>query len=568
MKRALDESIHSPLNLTNSTTLTASQEPNSDTQQYTSPQVNKLDLITKTLGGLISYLKSNKSFEITQDLTTGDNKKLGDDLVKKYIDIFEKNNLSTEDFVTAIRYLKQHSHVIDHATLGRVTIGNFTWYLYNDIFKSIFNNINDGKNVDHILDSLSGFKFPRSTDYLYQNKHKTYFINLIYSQLNNVGCDLSKKTTKQLNWTTKQSKIAEVLQNISILWHKKFFVTFNGVKPFFAKYNLVAANQDNNLNKSPYTAEQHQDDTPEFLLPTYKNPVSAPLTSANPIQVPLLTLTPVANQHLTLLNSNAEQHQDNTPEFLLPTYKNPVSAPLTSTSPIQVPLLTLAPLTTQQIPQQQQLAQKDHQIAQQQQQLAQKDHQIAQQQQQLAQKDHQIAQQQQQSLNKMLISAIQNKENIPIIEFILKQGADLNTKDTNGKNACLYTACESGNLEFLKLIENKGFDLAKSIDNFIYLRAVCKSGNLELVKYFENKGFDLASKSIYSFTYLQTARNFEKNNVVEHLSSKKIGIDTTTGPLAEPHPEPFSLGLAPLTTGANNDLTLHGEVEQMQYFTC
>jgi len=385
---------------TQSPSLQGEAQP-TNTQQYIHTKQGKFDIIKQTFKDLISDLNNNTAFKgktalkKNKHLTTNANKKLSDDLVKKYTDIFEKNNLSTENSVFAIKYLFKHTSDVKHETLGKVVIGHVGWYLYNDIFKSIFNDVSSGKNVDHILDSLSGFKFPRSKSFQYKNNYKTEFIELIYKQLDKLDCNLSE-ATKQPNWNTKQSKIAKVIQGCSIIW--RLVENDKFTKPLEATYSLINEsniNQDNNLEKSQSPAANNVEQSLTINL------TDEDTTLPEPIDYYDAQSSSYTTQYLQEPTDYADY---DAPEFSSYIPNITSSASLVSANSTAVPLLTSYPAATQQLQQkdnhieqlEQQLQEADYRIGQREQQLQEAEGCIEKLEQQLQQKDEQSVQQEQQ----------------------------------------------------------------------------------------------------------------------------------------------------------------------------
>ena len=138
-----------------------------------------------------------------------------------------------------------------------------------------------------------------------------------------------------------------------------------------------------------------------------------------------------------------------------------------------------------------------------------------------------------------LMIACQNG-NFEIAIALIKNGTDLNIKDSKGKMALNYVvdnnrnkdsetfliwACKNGNLEMVKLLISKGSNLnARDKDDNTALISASSSGHLEVVKCLIENGLNIEDKNKYGYTALKIASlegNFE---IVKYLISK--GADT------------------------------------------
>lgn len=84
-------------------------------------------------------------------------------------------------------------------------------------------------------------------------------------------------------------------------------------------------------------------------------------------------------------------------------------------------------------------------------------------------------------------------------EFI-KQGANINTKDGNCKNA-LHYAIQNNCAEMVKLLTDNGIDVNITSDNFCDKFAIinaAKIGNVEVIKLLVNHGADINLREVTS----------------------------------------------------------------------
>ena len=133
-----------------------------------------------------------------------------------------------------------------------------------------------------------------------------------------------------------------------------------------------------------------------------------------------------------------------------------------------------------------------------------------------------------------LMIACQNG-NFEIAIALIKNGTDLNIKDSKGKMALNYIvdnnrnkdsetfliwACKNGNLEMVKLLISKGSNLnARDKDDNTALISASSSGHLEVVKCLIENGLNIEDKNKYGYTALKIASlegNFE---IVKYLIS-------------------------------------------------
>ncbi|BCS83594.1 ankyrin repeat protein [Cotonvirus japonicus] len=98
-----------------------------------------------------------------------------------------------------------------------------------------------------------------------------------------------------------------------------------------------------------------------------------------------------------------------------------------------------------------------------------------------------------------------------VVEFLIDHGMTI-------ISYCFSVACESGRINMVKLLVNKGVDYKPNIDYCFNI--VCFYGNLELVKYLITLGVDISRDD---YKAMRMAHCNEQVNVVDYLLS--IGAD-------------------------------------------
>jgi hypothetical protein len=124
----------------------------------------------------------------------------------------------------------------------------------------------------------------------------------------------------------------------------------------------------------------------------------------------------------------------------------------------------------------------------------------------------------------LLLAAIQ-KDNLPMVELLLRLGADPTLKSKSGMSAILF-AVSSGSLSMVQfVVENMGGDPSDKLRfgaNTIILAA---SRSLDMVRYLESKGADLFSRDRIGYNILVYAVKGEKVDVLQYCIEKGVEVD-------------------------------------------
>jgi ankyrin repeat protein/DNA-binding transcriptional MerR regulator len=124
----------------------------------------------------------------------------------------------------------------------------------------------------------------------------------------------------------------------------------------------------------------------------------------------------------------------------------------------------------------------------------------------------------------LLLVAIQ-KDNLPMVELLLRLGADPTLKSKSGMSAILF-AVSSGSLSMVQfVVEHMGGDPSDKIRfgaNTIILAA---SRSLDMVRYLESKGADLFSRDRIGYNILVYAVKGEKVDVLQYCIEKGVEVD-------------------------------------------
>ena len=124
----------------------------------------------------------------------------------------------------------------------------------------------------------------------------------------------------------------------------------------------------------------------------------------------------------------------------------------------------------------------------------------------------------------LLLAAIQ-KDNLPMVELLLRLGADPSLKSKTGMSAILF-AVSSGSLSMVQfVVERMGGDPSDKLGfgaNTIMLAA---SRSLDMVRYLESRGADLYARDRSGYTILVYAVKGEKVDVLQYCLEKGVEVD-------------------------------------------
>jgi len=119
----------------------------------------------------------------------------------------------------------------------------------------------------------------------------------------------------------------------------------------------------------------------------------------------------------------------------------------------------------------------------------------------------------------LLIQAAQDG-NLPAVQTLLEEGADVNAKDTYGFTA-LMTAAQKGHTEIVKLLLEKGADVNARNTSGTALCAALRGGHTDIVKLLLEKGADVNAEMIDGGTTALMMASRNGNTEVVKLLLKK-----------------------------------------------
>lgn len=127
----------------------------------------------------------------------------------------------------------------------------------------------------------------------------------------------------------------------------------------------------------------------------------------------------------------------------------------------------------------------------------------------------------------VLLSALGNmKDDTKLLGYLLSKGLTLDAKDNDGNNAYVY-AVQSGNIDLLKHLEDKGLSTTNSQAVFFAARpGRGKNASFDVFNYLAEKQFNFNAKDDEGRSVIQYLAGNEKNvEIVKFLMNK--GISTT-----------------------------------------
>ena len=101
------------------------------------------------------------------------------------------------------------------------------------------------------------------------------------------------------------------------------------------------------------------------------------------------------------------------------------------------------------------------------------------------------------------------KRNVPIVQYLVGKGADIDAKDGNEWTP-LHYACQYGQLLIVRCLIDKGADIeAKDKDQQTPLHIASQFGETDVVKYLVSKGANINIKNKDGKTPYSFAKNYE-----------------------------------------------------------
>ena len=107
------------------------------------------------------------------------------------------------------------------------------------------------------------------------------------------------------------------------------------------------------------------------------------------------------------------------------------------------------------------------------------------------------------------------KENLPIVEFLISKGADVHVlRDWHNGNTLLHWAAGKENLDIVKLLVSKGLDVnAKDKGDYTPLHTAARNPNATIAEFLVAQGADVNAKCSNSYSTPLHAASFYGNNV-------------------------------------------------------
>ena len=132
----------------------------------------------------------------------------------------------------------------------------------------------------------------------------------------------------------------------------------------------------------------------------------------------------------------------------------------------------------------------------------------------------------------LILASMASRDNLEIIKYLVKKGANVNAKDDDGSTA-LIEACGFGDLEIIKYLVKKGANVnAKDDDNFTVLMMAAKGlscgpldDNLETVKFLVKKGANVNAKDGDGVTVLMMASSNCHLEIIKFLVKKGADVN-------------------------------------------
>ena len=126
-----------------------------------------------------------------------------------------------------------------------------------------------------------------------------------------------------------------------------------------------------------------------------------------------------------------------------------------------------------------------------------------------------------QELNKELLENAK-QGNLEKVKSSIKQGADVNAKNSYGWTALIWSARE-GHLEVVKYLIENGADIeAKDDDDWTALILSSSEGHLDIVKYLVEQGADVNAKNKWGNTALTYIKNDMLDDLIPYIYNYKF----------------------------------------------
>lgn len=128
-------------------------------------------------------------------------------------------------------------------------------------------------------------------------------------------------------------------------------------------------------------------------------------------------------------------------------------------------------------------------------------------------------------LNKRLIEAIKGKEEIEVIQNLIKKGADFEYKNKLDGKTALLVAVNSGRTDVVKMLLDEGADIeAYTSSKLTSLMIAAYNGYTEVVELLLENGAKVNSVDKYDYTALMVAISNEKSEVAKMLLDKGCDV--------------------------------------------
>jgi ankyrin repeat protein len=132
------------------------------------------------------------------------------------------------------------------------------------------------------------------------------------------------------------------------------------------------------------------------------------------------------------------------------------------------------------------------------------------------------------SLNEDLIDAA-SRGDLKKVKMLLNEGADVNTRDINGRTPLHYAAAR-GHLDTVKFLVDRGADVnTRNVDGWTPLHEAAAWGHLDVVEFLLDRGADVNAKNIYGWTPLHYAAAWGHLDIAKLLLDRGADINAKNG---------------------------------------